>query len=295
MNIQKKLKKFILSLTALLSCVFALPMADAAQIVVAGVTYEITIYDPPATATITEIVNVLSQQPWWNADGVLADKAARDAAANGQPVSIKNSYNFRADTIKTRGPLFAFKYEPNGPDPQWPVSTWSGSVANGDSTTIGGGVVGADQDVEYAIGKADVAIVSGSANKFVNVSTRGFAGTGDQVMIVGFVVPAGQAQTVLIRGVGPTLIQFGLAANTVLTDPVIEIYRAGETASFATNDDWSGSQVSTLAAQVGAFALGTASRDAAFLINLLPGGYTVQVKGKGNTTGIALVEVYEVD
>ncbi len=142
---------------------------------------------------------------------------------------------------------------------------------------------------------SDVAIVSGSANKFVNVSTRGFAGTGDQVLTAGFVVPAGQAQTVLIRGVGPTLIQFGLAANTVLTDPVIEIYRAGETALFATNDDWSGSQVSTLAAKVGAFALATASRDAAFLINLLPGGYTVQVKGKGNTTGIALVEVYEVD
>ena len=288
MNIQKKLKKFILSLTALLSCVFALPMADAAQIVVAGVTYEITIYDPPATATITEIVNVLSQQPWWNADPVLAEKAARDAAANGQPVSIKNS-NFSLNRY-TRGPLFAFKYEPNGPYPQWPVTTRS----LGDSTTIIGGVMGANEDVEYAIAQK-LAIVSGSTNKFVNVSTRGFAGTGDQVMIVGFVIPAGQAQTVLIRGVGPTLIQFGLAANTVLTDPVIEIYRAGETASFASNDDWGGSQVSTVAAQVGAFALGTASRDAAFLINLLPGGYTVHVKGKGNTTGIAMVEVYEVD
>ena len=292
MNIQKKLKKFLLSLTALLSCVFALPMADAAQIVVAGVTYEITIYDPPATATITEIVNVLSQQPWWNADPVLADKAARDAAANGQPVSIKNFANFSFGSTKTRGPLFAFKYEPNGPYPQWPVSTRS--VVDGDSTTTQWGVLSANEDVEYAIAQK-LAIVSGSANKFVNVSTRGFAGTGDQVMIVGFVIPAGQAQTVLIRGVGPTLIQFGLAANTVLTDPVIEIYRAGETASFASNDDWSGSQVSTVAAQVGAFALGTASRDAAFLINLLPGGYTVQVKGKGTTTGIAMVEVYEVD
>ena len=291
MNIQKKLKKFLLSLTALLSCVFALPMADAAQIVVAGVTYEITIYDPPATATITEIVNVLSQQPWWNADGVLASKAAIDAAANGQPVSIKNSVNFG----KTVGLLFANKYEPSGPYPDNPI--WNQAVYNG---TIFSGVTSITSitsiytDVQYAIAQK-LAIVSGSANKFVNVSTRGFAGTGDQVMIVGFVIPAGQAQTVLIRGVGPTLIQFGLAANTVLTDPVIEIYRAGETASFASNDDWGGSQVSTVAAQVGAFALGTASRDAAFLINLLPGGYTVQVKGKGNTTGIAMVEVYEVD
>jgi hypothetical protein len=289
MSVQKKLKKFILSLTALLSCVFALPMADAAQIVVAGVTYEITIYDPPAGATILEIVNVLSQQPWWNADGVLARKAALDAAANGQPVSIKNQVNFwPADSTNTEGLLFAFKYDPNG---RWRIK--SESLTNGAAAPVGN--TDKDEDVEYAIVKADVAIVTGSANKFVNVSTRGFAGTGDQVMIVGFVIPAGQAQTVLIRGVGPTLIQFGLAANTVLTDPVIEIYRAGETASFATNDDWSGSQVSAVAARVGAFALGTASRDAAFLINLLPGGYTVQVKGKGNTTGIAMVEVYEVD
>jgi len=264
-------------------------MADAAQIVVAGVTYEITIYAPPATATFLEIVNVLSQQPWWNADGVLAAKASSDAAANGQPGSIKNAVNFfGVNPTKTAGLLFAHKYEPNA---EWPIR----SEMIIDGTTNSSPLTSKGYDVQYAIGKADVAIVTGSANKFVNVSTRGFAGTGDQVMIVGFFIPAGQAQTVLIRGVGPTLIQFGLAANTVLTDPVIEIYRAGETASFATNDDWSGSQVSTVAARVGAFALATASRDAAFLINLLPGGYTVQVKGKGNTTGIAMVEVYEVD
>jgi hypothetical protein len=51
----------------------------------------------------------------------------------------------------------------------------------------------------------------------------------------------------------------------------------------------------TLALQVGAFALAAGSRDAALVLNLEPGAYTVQVKGKGTATGVAIVEVYEVD
>ena len=137
----------------------------------------------------------------------------------------------------------------------------------------------------------DVAVIPNSANKFVNISTRGFAGTGEQVLTAGFVVPPGQAQTVLIRGVGPTLAAFGLTGT--LADPEIELYR-GSTV-LATNDDWSGTQVATLANQVGAFALQAGSRDAAMVINLEPGAYTVQVRGKGTTTGVAIVEVYEVD
>ncbi len=140
---------------------------------------------------------------------------------------------------------------------------------------------------------ADTVIIAGSSNKFVNISTRGFAGAGEQVLTAGFVVPAGQAQTVLIRGVGPTLGAFGVGG--VLNDPVLEIYRSGATAPFVTNDNWSGTQVSSLSARVGAFALQAASLDAALVLNLEPGGYTVQVKGKGTATGVAIVEVYEID
>lgn len=139
----------------------------------------------------------------------------------------------------------------------------------------------------------DTTIIPGSANKFVNISTRGFAGSGEQVLTAGFVIPAGQVQTVLIRGVGPTLGLFGVGG--VLVDPVLEVYRAGTAVPFATNDNWSGTQVTTLSNQAGAFALQTGSLDAALVLNLEPGGYTVQVKGKGTATGVAIVEVYEID
>ena len=76
---------------------------------------------------------------------------------------------------------------------------------------------------------------------------------------------------------------------------MLEVYRAGATTPFATNDDWSGAQISTLSVQVGAFALASGSADAAIVLNLEPGGYTVQVKGKGTASGPAIVEVYEVD
>ncbi len=136
-------------------------------------------------------------------------------------------------------------------------------------------------------------IIAGSTNKFVNVSTRGFAGAGDQTLIAGFVVPSGQTQTVLIRGVGPTLT--GLGVGGALADPVLEVYKQGATTPFETNDNWSGTQAATLATKVGAFPLAAGSADAALVMNLEPGGYTVQVKGKGTATGVAIVEVYEVD
>ncbi len=139
----------------------------------------------------------------------------------------------------------------------------------------------------------DTPIIAGSANKFINVSTLGFVGVGGQIMTVGFTIPAGQAQTVLVRAVGPGLTQFGVQA--VLADPTIELYNAQTGAMLTTNDDWSGSQVSNVAAQVGAFALVTGSTDSAMVLNLEPGRYTIQVKGKAGATGMAIAEVYEVD
>jgi hypothetical protein len=149
-------------------------------------------------------------------------------------------------------------------------------------------------DLASAGGAAgDTPIIAGSANKFINISTTGFAGTGAQVLTAGFVIPAGQTQTVLIRGVGPGLAALGVTGT--LADPVVEVYKQGTAAAIATNDNWSGAQVSSLSAQVGAFALPAGSADSALVLNLEPGAYTVQVKGKNSATGVAIVEVYEVD
>ncbi len=130
--------------------------------------------------------------------------------------------------------------------------------------------------------------------KLNNIATRGFVGTGSNIVIAGFVISGSGAKTLLIRAVGPTLSSFGLTG--VLADPQLAIYRSSEV--LLTNDDWSAATASAtttsnVATQVGAFALPSGSKDAAFVVTLPAGAYTVQVNGANATTGVALVEIYE--
>jgi hypothetical protein len=99
---------------------------------------------------------------------------------------------------------------------------------------------------------------------------------------------------VLIRAVGPTLGSFGV--GNVLANPTLTVFSGG--AAIASNDDWQtqsdSAGVASAAAQAGAFALPTASRDSALVLTLVPGAYTFRVAGVGATTGVALVEVYSL-
>lgn len=132
--------------------------------------------------------------------------------------------------------------------------------------------------------------------RLINVSAITQVGTGGDILITGFAIIGVTPKTVLVRGVGPTLAQFGVVG--ALEDPKLELFQSGAAAATATNDNWSSAanaaQVRTAALSVGAFALGADSRDAALLITLAPGAYTAQVSGVSEATGIALVEVYEV-
>jgi hypothetical protein len=135
-----------------------------------------------------------------------------------------------------------------------------------------------------------------STARLVNLSTRAWVGTGDNLMISGFLVQGSSPKTVLVRAVGPTLGQFGIA--TPLVDPQIRVLNAqGVEVGF--NDNWSAapnhSAVTTAAAAVGAFSLPEGSKDAAMLITVQPGIHTLLITGVGATTGIALAEVYDCD
>jgi hypothetical protein len=93
--------------------------------------------------------------------------------------------------------------------------------------------------------------------------------------------------------VGPTLGEAPFGVPGVVPDPELRLF-AGERRIEA-NDNWGGGAALAAAfARVGAFALPAGSRDAALLATLPPGAYTAQVSGVGGTTGVALVEVYEV-
>ncbi len=128
-----------------------------------------------------------------------------------------------------------------------------------------------------------------------NVSARSRVGTGGDILIAGFVLVEGR-QTLLIRGPGPTLGAAPFNVPGALADPQLTLFR-GSTV-LAGNDDWSkasnASQIAAIAAQVGAFALQPGGQDPALLVTLPPGAYTAQISGVGATTGVALIEVYEV-
>ncbi len=131
------------------------------------------------------------------------------------------------------------------------------------------------------------------AVRLVSVSARAQVGTGDSSLIAGFVIAGTAPKTVLIRGIGPTLAVFGVTG--VLADPQISLYSG--TTLVATNDNWETGNVAELnaaAALDGAFALPAGSKDAALVLTLPLGSYTVQVSGVANTTGVALIEIYNL-
>lgn len=143
-----------------------------------------------------------------------------------------------------------------------------------------------------ATGTAFAGLRDGIAHtdRLANISTRGRAGPGDDVMIAGFVLTGSAPRPVLIRAIGPTLGSFGVPGT--LADPRLELYRGS--AKLAENDNWStANDLVATTARVGGFALAAGSADAALLVTLDPGAYSAQVSGPGNTIGNALVEVYD--
>ena len=135
---------------------------------------------------------------------------------------------------------------------------------------------------------------TGNTAKLTNVSARTQVGTGGDVLIVGFVVSGNIPKKLLIRAVGPTLGAFGVGGT--LADPVLQVRPLGSENIVATNDDWRGTPALKGAfSSVAAFTFtADTSRDAAIAIELPPGAYTATVSGKAGTTGVALVEVYEL-
>jgi hypothetical protein len=123
-----------------------------------------------------------------------------------------------------------------------------------------------------------------------NISTRMSVGTGQDVLIGGFIIRGTQSKTLILRAMGPSLGAAGV--TNVLNDPVLELHDSGGNI-IASNDDWQdGAQASQI--QQNGFAPGN-SRESAIFVTLAPGNYTAVVSGYGSTTGNGLVEAYEMD
>ena len=131
--------------------------------------------------------------------------------------------------------------------------------------------------------------------RLVNISTRGNILSGEHTLIAGFVISGTEPKQVLIRAAGPGLGLFNVAG--ILADPMLTV-ADGTGATVVANNDW-GTNINSIdiaqsATKVGAFPFSAASKDAAVLVNLKPGAYTALVTGANGSTGVALVEVYEV-
>ena len=131
-------------------------------------------------------------------------------------------------------------------------------------------------------------------SRLVNISGRALVGTGAGILIPGFVVDGSSGKSYLIRAVDPTLETLGVTG--VLADPTLTIIQDGSTV--ASNDDWGDAtnlnDLVSASEQVGAFPLNSGSSDAAVYLTLDAGAYTIKVSGVGATSGVALVEIYEV-
>jgi hypothetical protein len=131
-----------------------------------------------------------------------------------------------------------------------------------------------------------------------NISTRAFVQTGDDVMIGGFIVQGAVSKRVIVRAIGPELTQYGVP--DALANPTLELHDSTG-ALIASNDNWrstiSGGIIHTnqvAEIRVSGYAPSD-GRESAIVADLAPGNYTAIVRGVNNTTGIALVEVYDLD
>lgn len=133
--------------------------------------------------------------------------------------------------------------------------------------------------------------------KLVNLSNRSVAGKNDNVMIAGFVLDGTASESVLIRGLGPSLVDAGVQG--VLADPVLSLFSGSE--MIASNDNWQDTQAAEIAATGldpcqpyspnGSPPTGC-QRESAIHINLNPGAYTAHLKGVGGRTGVGLADVF---
>jgi len=151
-------------------------------------------------------------------------------------------------------------------------------------------VILAGKDGGTGIGLVEVYDLESSDSMPTNMSTRGLVGTGDDVLIGGFILaPDGYASsTILARAMGPSLAAAQVAGT--LEDPEIELYDING-ASIAFNDNWKDSQET----QIAVTGLAPSDdRESAILSTLAPGAYTAIVRGALDTTGVGLVEIYRL-
>ncbi|HUR59484.1 MAG TPA: hypothetical protein VM029_17335 [Opitutaceae bacterium] len=178
--------------------------------------------------------------------------------------------------------------EPAFPDLRW--TEYAARIRNGEHVTV---KINPDQWAFTLPGRPVAAALPVPAGAFVNVSARCTVSPG-QPAIVGFILQPGAARRLLLRAVGPSLAQFGVAHP--LSRPTLKLVeRTGNAVALAVRGEACGALSLAFATErCGAFALAAGAGDFAGIAEVAPGSYSVIVDGGANSGGEVLIEVYEV-
>lgn len=146
------------------------------------------------------------------------------------------------------------------------------------------------QQIDFKLDPIPASVTGASVA--LNISTRANVGTGENVVIGGFIVTGTDAKLVVLRGIGPS-IDPSLVMGT-LADPMLELYNeAGDV--IASNDNWMDNSSENQIVLTDNALAPTENAEAAIVTTLDPGSYTVILSGVSDTTGVAFVDAYDLD
>jgi uncharacterized repeat protein (TIGR03803 family) len=209
---------------------------------------------------------------------VLAADPSLTLFSGTSPVASNNDWGGLPSLATAFTTVGAFGLSPNSLDAALLAGANGNHTAQFSTLTSGFGLIEA-----YDLG-TDTAV------RVVNFSALYLVGAGNETLTAGFVVAGTGPKTLLIRGIGPGLKNYGVI--NALDDPRIDLFD-GSSNLLLSNDDWPAG-LAPVAAGVGAFALAPGGKDAALQFTALPGAYTVQLTSVNGATGLALIEIYEV-
>lgn len=224
-----------------------------------------------------------------------------------------NKVNLRINLYNFTNTLTNSHFHAGAPAVSGPVTTGLGAGTVAGYAVSGGTIVGTFLDLTY-VGDPIALLTGGTYLNFHSnvyaggeirgqvlpsdetlgsrigvLSTRGFVGTGNQVLIAGLNIPGPEPMRLLITAKGPTLGALGVTGS--LADPSLALYdSAGR--SIATNDNYASNSAAAEIATLGGAP--TNANESALLVVLPPGNYTAVVSGVGGTTGIALLEAVDL-
>lgn len=216
--------------------------------------------------------------------GVLADPQVSVTTVSGTPLASSDNWDNSGGTLGATFTQVGLPALTAGSKDAALIVSLPPGVYTATVSGVGGGT---------GLGLVEFYDLDVGVGRLAAISTRAQVGTGSNVLIPGIAITGNVNKRVIVRAGGPFLTGLGVSGS--LADPKFEVKNSAGT-TLVSNDNWNGADatLSTAVATVGLLGFAAGSKDAALIADLPPGTYTILVSGVGETSGVALVEVYEL-